>query len=313
MPSAIETRELSKKYGKHLALDKLTLTIPHGQFLGFLGPNGAGKTTTIKILTNLIFATEGEAYINGISVSDDPKKALLNVGAVVETPDFYPYLTPIEIFEYIGTIRNMTKSEINERSKKVLEDIKMNEWANTKIGKFSKGMKQRIAIGCALLHEPEILILDEPTGGLDPRGMAEVRDLLISLKKNNTLTIFMSSHMLNEVQELCDHIAMINYGKLLAYDTPENLRARLKTSRIEVSCLNEITAELWQKLSSISGIENLERTGEKMFAFLTKSTDEEEKYRLLNELMSNGICVTSFKESGIMLEKIYLDMIKESR
>jgi energy-coupling factor transporter ATP-binding protein EcfA2 len=143
-----------------------------------------------------------------VDVTKDPKAALAGVGAVVETPEFYPYLTPKETLAYLGELRGMSKEDIDRRSKEVLETVKMTEWADKRIGKFSKGMKQRIAIAQAILHEPPVIILDEPTSGLDPRGMVEVREILMELKKAD-YTVFMSSHLLNEVQEVCTDVALI--------------------------------------------------------------------------------------------------------
>ena len=224
----IEIEHLIKQFGVIKAVDDLSLGVPARKTVGFLGPNGAGKTTTIKILTNLISSTSGSAFINGVDVVTDPKKALAHTGAVVETPEFYPYLTPMETLAYLGRLRGMSSNDISRRSNEVLSDVKMTEWRGTRIGKFSKGMKQRLAIAQALLHEPEVLILDEPTSGLDPRGMVEVREIIKSLKRQD-YTIFMSSHLLGEVQEVCDSAALIDHGKLLVYDSIDNLKAPAHT------------------------------------------------------------------------------------
>ncbi len=183
MGDPIVIDRLTKDFDGFRAVDDLSLTVHQGSFLGFLGPNGAGKTTTIKILTNLLSASGGSASLNGIDVVLHPKEALAQVGAVVETPEFYPYLTPNETLAYLGEIRGMTKEDISRRTKEVLETVKMTEWADKRIGKFSKGMKQRVAIAQAMLHEPSVIVLDEPTSGLDPRGMYEVREILNELKK----------------------------------------------------------------------------------------------------------------------------------
>ncbi|OGS41660.1 MAG: multidrug ABC transporter ATP-binding protein, partial [Euryarchaeota archaeon RBG_16_62_10] len=223
----IELQGLTKNFGVIKAVDNLDLTVPEGRTVGFLGPNGAGKTTTIKILTNLISATSGHALLRGIDVTTDPKRALSSVGAVVETPEFYPYLTPVETLAYLGRVRGMSGRELTSRTNEVLEQVKLEQWRSTRIGKFSKGMKQRLAIAQALLHQPEILIFDEPTSGLDPRGMVEVREIIRGLKKER-YTIFMSSHLLLEVQEVCDSAALIDRGKLLVYDSMDNLKGLTK-------------------------------------------------------------------------------------
>ncbi|HRR67636.1 MAG TPA: ABC transporter ATP-binding protein, partial [Methanomassiliicoccales archaeon] len=214
MTEPIVINKLTKDFGGFMAVDDLSLTVPRRSFMGFLGPNGAGKTTTIKILTNMLSASSGEAYLNGVDVTKDPKAALANVGAVVETPEFYPFLTPRETLSYLGELRGMSRQDIERRGREVLETVKMTDWADKRIGKFSKGMKQRVAIAQAILHEPSVIILDEPTSGLDPRGMVEVREILTELKRAD-YTVFMSSHLLNEVQEVCTDVVLIDHGKLL--------------------------------------------------------------------------------------------------
>ena len=203
MTSTIETRGLTKSYGKFLALDSLNLNIEGTKCVGFLGPNGAGKTTTLKLLTNMIFPTAGECLINGISVRSDRKRALADAGVLIESPEIYPSLTPNEALGMVADLRGVPPSDRRHRIEAVLAEVKMTEWADQKVGKFSKGMKQRINIAAALVHDPDVILLDEPTAGLDPRGMAEVRGIIRTLKKSDRL-IFMSSHILSEVSEVCD-------------------------------------------------------------------------------------------------------------
>jgi ABC-2 type transport system ATP-binding protein len=307
----IELQNLSKSFGPRKAVDDLTLQVPKGKTIGFLGPNGAGKTTTIKIMTNLITATSGRALLQEVDVVTHPKQALRNVGAVVETPEFYPYLTPLETLAYLGSIRGMHTNDIKKRSNDVLQEVKMEEWRNTRIGKFSKGMKQRLAIAQALLHEPEILILDEPTSGLDPRGMVEVREIIRALKKQE-YTIFMSSHLLIEVQEVCDSAALIDHGKLLVYDSIDNLKKLTKVTKIEVTSSSEITAE---NISQIRGMPNV-RAVETVNGHTVVVTYEgtlDSRGELLLAVQSLGIMVTGFSPVGLPLEMMYMDLVKESR
>jgi ABC-2 type transport system ATP-binding protein len=307
----IELQNLSKSFGPIKAVDDLTLQVPKGKTIGFLGPNGAGKTTTIKIMTNLITATSGRALLQEVDVVTHPKQALRNVGAVVETPEFYPYLTPLETLAYLGSIRGMHTNDIKKRSNDVLQEVKMEEWRNTRIGKFSKGMKQRLAIAQALLHEPEILILDEPTSGLDPRGMVEVREIIRALKKQE-YTIFMSSHLLIEVQEVCDSAALIDHGKLLVYDSIDNLKKLTKVTKIEVTSSSEITAE---NISQIRGMPNV-RAVETVNGHTVVVTYEgtlDSRGELLLAVQSLGIMVTGFSPVGLPLEMMYMDLVKESR
>lgn len=307
----IEIQNLTKDFGAIKAVDDLTLKVPEGVTVGFLGPNGAGKTTTIKILTNLISATSGRAYLGGIDIIKHPKEALGHVGAVVETPEFYPYLTPAETLAYLGRVRGMHSSEIRTRTVELLRLVKLDQWRSTRIGKFSKGMKQRLAIAQAILHEPEILILDEPTSGLDPRGMVEVRELIRTLKREH-YTIFMSSHLLGEVQEVCDRAALIDKGKLLVYDSIDNLKSLTKVSKIEVCVLDAASDALLDSIRSLRNVRAVERVSGTIFV-VTLEGQTAERAELLSEVQRAGARVCGFSPVGLPLELMYMDLVKESR
>jgi ABC-2 type transport system ATP-binding protein len=312
MKEPIVLQNLTKVYGKEFkAVDDLTLTVKPSSFVGILGPNGAGKTTTIKMLTNLLTVTSGHAYLNGIDVSSDPKNALGGVGAVVETPEFYPFLTPTETLEYLGAIRGMPKADVKKRTKEVLELVKMTEWSGVRIGKFSKGMKQRVALAQALLHEPTIVILDEPTSGLDPRGMVEVREILKELKKLQ-YTVFMSSHLLNEVQEVCNEVALIDHGKLMAYDSVNALSSRIDSKKLEVRIADQVRGDAMDKLREFQGVRFLNIVNEQQF-FIDFAGDEQAQADLLLKIQGLGYRVVSFKEAGVALENLYMSLIKSSR
>jgi ABC-2 type transport system ATP-binding protein len=312
MQEPIVLQNLTKVYNKEFkAVDDLSLSVKPSSFVGFLGPNGAGKTTTIKMLTNLLTVTSGHALLNGIDVSSNPKQALGGVGAVVETPEFYPFLTPNETLEYLGAIRGMSKSDVTRRSKEVLELVKMTEWAEVRIGKFSKGMKQRIALAQALLHEPTIIILDEPTSGLDPRGMVEMREVLKELK-NQKYTIFMSSHLLNEVQEVCSEVALIDHGKLLAFDSVSSLTSKIESKKLEVRIADRVRGEAMDQLRNFPGVLYLDISNEQQF-FIDFAGDDQAQADLLLKIQGLGYRVVSFKESGVALENLYMSLIKSSR
>src|SRR5438093_12388867 len=189
-------------------------------------------------------ASERRALIKGVYVHLNKKKAMSSVGALIESPEIYPALTPRDALSMVAEIRGLPRAEKRKKIEEVVSEVKMEEWLDKKVGKFSKGMKQRINIAAALLSDPDVFLLDEPTTGLDPRGMAEVRDIVKSLKTRNRL-IFMSSHLLNEVQDICDDVAMIGHGKLLVYDTLSNVTTRLATdsgNAIEIEFLRDIGA-----------------------------------------------------------------------
>ncbi|MCI6025405.1 MAG: ABC transporter ATP-binding protein [Methanomassiliicoccales archaeon] len=306
----IEIVNLRKEYKDFVAVNDLTLSVKKNSFTGLLGPNGAGKSTTLKILTHLINATSGNAYINGIDVTSNPKDALEGIGTVVETPEFYSYLTPTQTFQYIGSIFGMRKETISAETSEILADMSMSEWADKKIGTFSKGMKQRIALGLALLNEPTAIILDEPTSGLDPRGMAEMRKILKDIRAKKDLTILTSSHMLHEVSDMCDRIAMINHGTLVKEGDLNELLGSNNARMITVKTVGGFDDAMISKLSALSNVSNVMTSGNVIK--LSFKGGDEDQYQLLSEMSSLGMKVFSFNEEDA-LETIYLNMIKESR
>lgn len=308
--------KLSKRYGSFAALTDLSFKIEGHKCVGFLGPNGAGKTTTLKIFTDMIRASEGQAIINGIPVHENKRKALETCGALIETPEIYPSLTPKEALSMIAEIRGVPREERNKRISEAIAELKMEEWSDKKVGKFSKGMKQRINVAATLLSEPNIILLDEPTTGLDPRGMAEVRDIVKTLKKKNRL-IFMSSHLLNEVSDVCDEVAMINQGKLLVYDTIENVTSRFSgnggSGSIEIGLLRPLDdMTLNKNISSIPGVMAVEKIDSRNLRIRFNGGNENQE-RLLVSLVSMKIGLISFRPSSSALEDTYLNLIKETQ
>ena len=307
----IEIENLRKEYGEFVALNNLNLKIKKNSFTGLLGPNGAGKSTTLKILTHLINATSGSAYLDGVDVTVDPKKALSRVGTVIETPEFYGYLTPRETMRYVGELIGMRKERIKDQTEQILEKVKMTEWGDKKLGTFSKGMRQRIAIGQSLMNDPRIIILDEPTSGLDPRGMAEMREILKNLRnESKDLTIVMSSHILPEVQDLCDRIAMINHGNLLM-DGDISKFTSISGARMMIVQTKDIpTDDLISRIGSLEYVHDAERFGNDIQVVINEDMDT--RQRLFDDLSRMNAGVYSMYESSA-LEETYLKLIKESR
>ena len=228
MRESIVIEGLSRYYNGFLALDNLSLKVRKNEDVALLGPNGAGKTTALKILCGLLRPSSGTAYINGVNVMEERERAISMVGTMLETPEFYPFLTPVETLSYLGRLRGMSGQGLKSRIEEVIKLVRLEEWAKVKIGKFSRGMKQRLALAQTLLHDPPILILDEPALGLDPRGMMEVRAILKKAKKEKT--ILLASHLITEVVQVCDKVALIDHGHLLVYDSIPRLKRKYRTS-----------------------------------------------------------------------------------
>jgi len=302
-------KNLSKKFSSFVALDNLSLNVKKNTCVGFLGPNGAGKTTTLKILTGLLRPTSGTAHINGFDVTKNFRVAMADVGAVVETPEFYPHFTPIDVLSYFGKLRGISKQKLQGRIQKVLDEVNMAEWSQKKIGKFSKGMKQRIAIASSLLHEPELVILDEPASGLDPRGMMEVREIIQSMKKQGK-TIFMSSHLLGETQAICDEVVLIDKGKLLGIKSINELQTTNK-SKIKIEFIDNTTKS---QLDTIKNFEQtldvLQETPNVIIADFDGTSLQRAEF--LKFLQENGMNVTSFSLVDSSLENLYKDLISDS-
>jgi ABC-2 type transport system ATP-binding protein len=310
---SIDIVNLTKTYGSFTAVANLNIKIEGPKCVGFLGPNGAGKTTTLKMLTDLIMPSSGQALINGENVHTHKRAALASVGTLIETPEIYPSLTPREALNMVAEMRGVPKAERKKQIDEAVSEVRMGEWMDKRVGKFSKGMKQRICIAAALLNDPTILLLDEPTTGLDPRGMSEVRDIVKSLKKRNRL-IFMSSHILSEVADVCDEVAMIDHGKLLVYDTLPNVTAKFSGDGnvVEVGLLKSVDlAFVTSTVSRISGVDTAEIIDDKKLRIkFTGGLDVQAS--ILSDLLKQNVSVLSYRPAASALEDVYLNLIKET-
>ena len=222
----IEVRNLVKRYGTHTAVDHLSFTVKRGQIYGFLGPNGAGKSTTMNIMTGYLGATEGEVVINGHDILKEPELAKRSIGYLPEMPPLYLDMKVEEYLQFVAALKKLKRHQIGEQVEKAIELTKIQDVRGRLIKNLSKGYKQRVGLAQAIIGFPEIIILDEPTDGLDPKQIIEIRELIRELSKSHT--IILSSHILAEISEVCDYIMIISKGKLVASDTPENLEKQLK-------------------------------------------------------------------------------------
>jgi ABC-2 type transport system ATP-binding protein len=306
---AIETIGLTKRYGHLTAVDKLDLRVKANTIHGFLGPNGAGKTTTIKILVGLLKPNEGIVKIFGQEAKGDDPDIRLRIGYMPELPKFPKYLSGYELLDIYGEMYGLTKTARKEQVPKLLEMVGLKERARDRIGKYSKGMQQRIGIAQALINEPELVILDEPSLGLDPVGMVEVREIVKEIAKEGT-TVFLSSHLLHEVQQVCSDITIINRGISLASGTLEEISAkfaRLVTLEVEVS---ESSDEVVKKVKELPFVSQISVSGKK----ITIQTEEKEDIRpqVSKAITNSGGIIVSMNLKEQSLEDVFIKLVAES-
>lgn len=238
--TVLELKNVSKSFGKRKIIDNISLKVNSGEIFGFLGPNGSGKTTTIKMILRLIDSDEGEIKVNGFDNRKQFEQAMECIGAIVENPDMYKYMSGIDNLKLHARIRNIDEKRINE----VLEMVGLKDRAKDKVGKYSLGMKQRLVLALTLLHNPKVLILDEPTNGLDPAGIKQLRDILKKISHEENVAVFVSSHILTEMQQMCDRVAVLDNGKIVKIEQITNskeekietieLRIKDKTKAIKI-------------------------------------------------------------------------------
>lgn len=248
----IELRNLVKRYGDHLAVDHLNLTIEDGKIYGFLGPNGAGKSTTMNMMTGYLSATEGEIIINGHNILEEPEEAKKCIGYLPELPPLYTDMTVMEYLKFCAELKEVPKAERGKQINEVVQLARLEDVQGRLIRNLSKGYRQRVGLAQAILGFPPIIILDEPTVGLDPKQIIEIRDLIRKLSENHT--VILSSHILSEVQEVCDQIIIISHGKLMANDTAENLEGHLRgasTLKLTVQAGVSETEELLDSIARV--------------------------------------------------------------
>jgi ABC-2 type transport system ATP-binding protein len=297
----IEAGNLTKRFGQRRAVDDISLAVPRGTCFGFLGPNGAGKTTMIRMMLGLARPTSGTITVRGFSIGGQTEQALESVGGIVEEPSFYPYMTGRQNLEaWAALIGDSSK----ERIPGLLERVKLEGRANERVGKYSLGMRQRLALARALLPDPELLVLDEPTNGLDPAGMAEFRDLVRELVEREQRTLFISSHLLDEVEKMCDYIAIIDHGKVVIEGSMRDLIAT-GSGGFEIDCDDPGRAR--ELLAALDSVRSLAQRGDGRL--LVEADPTRDVAIAINRcLVQSSIGVAEIVRQRASLEQRYLEI-----
>jgi ABC-2 type transport system ATP-binding protein len=306
----IEVKNLTKKYGNHVAVDNLSFSVEKGMIYGFLGPNGAGKSTTMNIMTGYIAATKGTVTINGYDILKEPENAKKCIGYLPELPPVYSDMTVLEYLKFVAELKQVKKSERKEQIESVMEQTQIADVKNRLIRNLSKGYKQRVGLAQAIIGYPEVIILDEPTVGLDPKQIIEIRTLIKNLAQNHT--IILSSHILSEVSAVCDHIMIISKGKLVASDTPDKLMELMKGEMVlELSVLGE-EDKLKEILEGIEGIDSFELSAGKeegeISAQMHIALGNDIRKELFHCLATADMPIMQLRKDEKSLEDVFLEL-----
>ena len=304
----IEVRHLSKRYGTHLAVDDLSFSIDRGVVYGFLGPNGAGKSTTMNIMTGCLGATEGEVLIDGHNVAEEPMEAKKHIGYLPELPPLYGDMTPEEYLRFVARAKGLRREESARQIETVMEKTRIADVRKRLIRNLSKGYRQRVGIAQALLGNPEVIILDEPTVGLDPAQIIEIRELIRELGKEHTLVL--SSHILSEVQAVCDSILILSKGRLVACDTAENL-TKLMRGRENLRLLTRAEEETVRPIAEkVDGVESLAFAKEDGLtaADVTPAEGRDIREELFNAFAEAKVPLLELRTEKASLEDVFLEL-----
>lgn len=311
----IEVTNLTKKYGQHTAVNSISFTVDDGEIIGFLGPNGAGKSTTMNMITGYISSTDGTVKVDGYDILEQPEQAKKRIGYLPELPPLYLDMSVEEYLNFVADLNGVKKSEKKKEVETVMEVTKITDMRKRLIKNLSKGYKQRVGLSQALIGNPDVLILDEPTVGLDPKQIIEIRSVIKNLGKKHT--IILSSHILSEVSAVCDRVIIINNGKIVASDTPENLSKRLTQSnclnlRVKGNKQNIITA-----LKSIDNVENvkfksvIENDTVDVLVEGKENTDIRET--VFNTMAEHNYPILNMTSMDLTLEEIFLQVTKDDK
>ena len=306
----IEVNNLVKKYGDHTAVDHLSFKIEKGKIYGFLGPNGAGKSTTMNMITGYIASTEGTVTIDGHDILDEPEEAKKCIGYLPEQPPLYFDLTVLEYMKFVADLKKIPKDKKASMIEEVMDMVKISDMRNRLIKNLSKGYRQRVGLAEAIMGYPEVIILDEPTVGLDPKQIIEIRTLIKNLKKKHT--VILSSHILSEVSAVCDYVLIISHGKLVASDTPENLGKLAEGSNTLEMLVKGAEKPMKEALEGIEGINSVSlEHDDKQNLWSVKVTTEEQndvREKVFYKMAEINCPIYEMKSKKVSLEEIFLEL-----
>ena len=310
----IEVKKLTKKYGDHVAVNNLNFTVEDGKIYGFLGPNGAGKSTTMNIITGCLAATEGEVYINGNDIFENPIQAKKFIGYLPEQPPLYLDMTPYEYLKFVAEAKGVHKGEIDDQIDEVLAVTQIENVQDRLIRNLSKGYKQRVGIAQAMIGHPEVIILDEPTVGLDPKQIIEIRQLIHSLGQK--CTVILSSHILSEISAICDHVIIISHGNMVANDTVENLSSHYTGKSTMLLTIKGTDGRIRMELNDIAEIldyeiEPVTDTTDVFDVKITIDRQSDIRELLFNTFAKIGCPILSMITESLSLEDVFLQLTKE--
>lgn len=308
----IEIKNVTKKYGKTVAVDDISFTIQEGEIVGLLGPNGAGKSTTMNMITGFIEQTEGEIIVDGYDILKKPKRAKAEIGYMPEGVPLYTDLTVTEFVTYMAEIKRVDKKDRKEKVQEIIEKTGLKEVQKKLIRNLSRGYKQRVSMAGALVGDPKILILDEPTVGLDPKQITEIRNLIKELGK--THTVILSSHILSEVSQICNKVIIINKGKIVAVDTPENLENKVTSNNsvyLTVEDSENKIEQVTEKIKDIKSIKLVQENEDGTKQYVVEAEgDIDLRKSIFSELAKENITIFEMKKADSTLEDAFMKLIE---
>ena len=312
MSDVIEVKDLTKRYGSITAVDNISFRVERGEILGFLGPNGAGKTTTMRVITGYMPPSEGRVIVAGFDVLDQPIDAKKRTGYLPETPPLYPDMTVRDYLLFVAAIKNVPRVNRKAKVDQTLERARVTDMADRYCWKLSKGYRQRVGIAQALIHDPEVLVLDEPTAGLDPKQIIETRQLIKDLAGDHTIVL--STHILPEVSQTCQRVVIINKGQVVAVDTPDNLTAQAGNSEVVYLKIDTLGTNVTPTLAAVPGVTNISTTetnGTIVSLQIETQQGDDIRQQLAAAVINQGSGLLELRPMQISLEEVFLSLITE--